>query len=183
MRWALAALARIFATLLLSCGGFPMTSYRRVDARDAGPQALGILVPPGRRTVVILRPRSLPWDLLALEPGLEERQPAVFAGWERNQAAIIARRTQESLTKNAGSQPGPLEVVRCAAEAFGVCARLEGFLWIACLRAPGQPYQPALFATRQEAEGALAQLSAYLWPPAGVCREYYFNTQAFSRSV
>src|SRR5262245_63950954 len=41
-----------------------MGSFRRVEAEQAGPAALGILIPPSRRTFVILRPRALPWDLL-----------------------------------------------------------------------------------------------------------------------
>src|SRR5207302_3778230 len=41
-----------------------MCPLRRVEDAHAGPHAVGILVPPGRRTVVIVRPRALIWDLL-----------------------------------------------------------------------------------------------------------------------
>ena len=45
-----------------------MCPLRRVEDHRAGPSALGILVPPGRRTFLILRPRALSWDLLLLRP-------------------------------------------------------------------------------------------------------------------
>src|SRR5438309_393958 len=48
-----------------------MGTFRRVEADQAGPAALGILVPPSKRTFVILRPRSLAWDLVLLRPGEE----------------------------------------------------------------------------------------------------------------
>ena len=41
-----------------------MPAFRRVEPHQAGARALGILVPPGPKTVVILRPRGLDWDLL-----------------------------------------------------------------------------------------------------------------------
>ena len=43
-----------------------MSVFRRVDDDRAGPAAMGILVPPGRRTFLILRPRALAWDLILL---------------------------------------------------------------------------------------------------------------------
>jgi hypothetical protein len=46
-----------------------MSPLRRVFGERSGPTALGILVPPGRRTVLILRPRALAWDLLLTHPG------------------------------------------------------------------------------------------------------------------
>src|SRR5207302_8236773 len=117
--------------------------YRRVDARQAGPEALGILVPPGERTVVILRPRALKWDLLPLRPGMEQAQPAVFCDFEREEAAAVARRAQQALEQGAGQEPNPLEVV-CSAPAacYGVCLRAAGMLWIVCHRAAGESYRP-----------------------------------------
>ena len=66
-----------------------MPAFRRVDARQAGADALGILVPQGTRTVVILRPRSLAWDLLPLKPGMEKARPAVFCDWDRDESAAV----------------------------------------------------------------------------------------------
>ncbi len=45
-----------------------MGSFRRVEGEEAGPDALGILVPPGKRTFVILRPRLRAAILHTLPP-------------------------------------------------------------------------------------------------------------------
>jgi hypothetical protein len=158
-----------------------MPPFRRVDARQAVPTALGILVPPGRRTCVVLRPRPLEWDLLPLQQGMEQVQPAVFAAFEREEAAVVARRVQQALERGAGAGPNPLEVV-CSVPgaAYGVCARIESGLWIACQRAVGKVYQPAFFPSAQETEVVAAQLTPFLWPGRDAGQEYYFNTQAFS---
>lgn len=159
-----------------------MAAFQRVDARFAGPRALGILVPPGPVALVILRPRALEWDLLPLRPGMEQVQPAVFCTFERDEAARMARRAQQALERAVGKLPGPVEVVATAPGAgYGVCARLENYLWLLCTRQTGKPYQPCLFASVEDAENAAAGLLPYLWPAAEACQEYYFNTQAFSR--
>jgi hypothetical protein len=158
-----------------------MTAFQRVDARRAGPTALGILVPPGLRTVVILRPRAVNWDLLPLQPGREQAQPAVYCTFGRDEAALLARRIQLALERGAGCPPNPVEVVATAPGAgFGVCARVENYLWVVCPRVSGQPYQLCLFASVEEAERAAARLTPFLWPAADARQEYYFNTQGFS---
>ena len=43
-----------------------MSLLRRVTGEEAGPAALGVLLPPGRQTFLILRPRGLTWDMLLL---------------------------------------------------------------------------------------------------------------------
>ncbi|MGH9676480.1 MAG: hypothetical protein ACRD36_05205, partial [Candidatus Acidiferrum sp.] len=45
-----------------------MVQFQRVDAGEAGPSALGILIPPGRRTILIVRPRHLEFDLVLMRP-------------------------------------------------------------------------------------------------------------------
>jgi hypothetical protein len=158
-----------------------MTAFQRVDGRHAGPGALGILVPPGLRTFVILRPRALEWDLLPLRPGLEQAQPAVFCTFGRDEAVGLARRIQQALESGVAKAPHPVEVVVAAPEtSFGIGARVEAYLWIVCQRLAGQPYQPCLFASVEEADTAAARLVPYLWPALGARQEYYFNTQAFS---
>jgi hypothetical protein len=158
-----------------------MTAFRRVDARTAGADALGILVPPGANTFVILRPRGLAWDLLPLRPGLEQVQPAVFCTFGRDEAAAAARRVQQALECGAGRAPNPVEVVASAPElGYGVGAHVADFLWLACRRVAGQPYQPCLVASVAEAEAMAARLTAVLWPAADAAQEYYFNTQAFA---
>ena len=43
-----------------------MAALRRVSDEMAGPGAVGLLLPPGARTVLIVRPRTLAWDLLLM---------------------------------------------------------------------------------------------------------------------
>jgi hypothetical protein len=159
-----------------------MPAYRRVDARQAGAAALGILVPPGPRTIVILRPRALEWDLLPLEPGKEQMRPAYFCAFSRDEAAAVARHVQEALARGAGHDPNPVEIV-CSApgQRYGVCARLGRYLWIACRRAAGQAYEPTFCPSLEEAGALAVRLTPLLWPQADAGQEYYFNTQAFSR--
>jgi hypothetical protein len=158
-----------------------MPAFRRVDARRAGPDALGILVPPGLQTLVILRPRSLLLDLLPLQPGLEQVQPAVFCASGRDEAAALARRVQDALTRGAGREPNPVEVV-CSAppQHYGICVRLAEHLWIACQRASGEAYKPAFWPSIEEASALVARLTPLVWPSAEAGQEYYFNTQAFT---
>jgi hypothetical protein len=157
-------------------------AFCRVDARQAGPGALGILVPPGQRTVVILRPRSLPLDLLPLAPGLEQVQPAVFCVFNRDEAAGVARGVHEALERGAGRLPNPIEVVFSPpGQRYGVCARIGGYLWIACRRVAGAAYEPVFYPTVEEAGALAARLTPFLWPPADAEQEFYFNTQAFAR--
>ena len=159
-----------------------MPPFRRVDARQAGPQALGILVPPGIRTLVILRPRSLEWDLLPLKPGQEQSNPPAFCEWTRDEAAVMARRVVQAFERVAGNPTSPVEVV-CSppGERYGICARVEGCLWIACDRLAGKSYQPCFFACADDAAMAAARLTPLLWPAVDAQQEYYFNTQAFAR--
>jgi hypothetical protein len=159
-----------------------MPPFLRVDARRAGPAALGILVPPGPHCPVILRPRALPWDLLPLRPGMEQLQPAVFCSFDRDGAAQAARRLFHALEQAAGRTPNPVEVVGAPpGERYGVCARLDGALWLACRRAEGAAYQPWLDPSLAVAEELACRLTALLWPAADAGQEVYFNTQAFAR--
>ena len=159
-----------------------MPAFRRVDARQAGPDALGILVPPGRQTLVILRPRSVPLDLLPLRLGQEHMQPAAFCALGRDEAAVLARHAQDALARGAGREPNPVEVV-CSApqQRYGVCVRIAEHLWIACQRASGEAYEPAFWPSIEEAAAIVARLTPLVWPPAEAGQEYYFNTQAFTR--
>src|SRR5437870_575170 len=108
-----------------------MNAFYRVDARRAGPSALGFLVPPGSSSVVIVRPRSVPWDLLPLRPGCEQMEPAVFCTQERNAAAELAKRLQQVLEHGSGEAVKPIEVVATRpGRGFGVCVRAADLLWI-----------------------------------------------------
>src|SRR5260370_18910840 len=68
-----------------------MCPLRLVEDADAGPDAVGILVPPCKRTVVILRPRALIWDLLLTEEGLP-RAGSPFRELTQMEACAAPRR-------------------------------------------------------------------------------------------
>jgi hypothetical protein len=151
-----------------------MPVFRRVADHQAGPAALGILVPPGRRTQVILRPRSLTWDLLPVRV----REQAVFCEFGRDEAASLARRIHETLETAQGDQQVR---VQAAADGYRVCAAVGDYLWMICGRVLGQAYRPVVFATQEQAEVAAQRIAAVLWPGPGTEQEVYFNTQNFTR--
>jgi hypothetical protein len=155
-----------------------MPPFRRVEDCRAGPMALGILVPPGLRTFVILRPRALEWDLLPLRPG----EGAVgFCEFGRDEAAGVARRVQRALELGAGGGDSPVQAVdRPDGDGFLVVARAGEFRWVACGRTPGQPYRASVFATLEGASDAAVRLTRFLCPDAEAGQEYYFNTQNFT---
>jgi hypothetical protein len=161
-----------------------MAPFRRVTDSRAGPEALGILVPPGQRTLVILRPRALRWDLLPVRPGARLAWPPVFCAFDRDEAASVARQIQQDLEQGARGSANPVAVVASPTGlGFLVCCQRSDLRWIACLRLPGQPYEPAIFATLDEAAAAADALARFLWPNADAQQEYYFNTQNFERPV
>jgi hypothetical protein len=155
--------------------------FRRVEIRQAGPTALAILVPPGARTLVILRPRGLTWDLLPARWSGEDACPPEFCTFGREEAAGVARRLAKALEQavEAGTNP-----VQTAGDARGECyqiwVRTDEFVWVVCHRTPGQAYRPALFADREEACRHAEQLMAVVWPAADAGQEFYFNTQHFA---
>jgi hypothetical protein len=156
-----------------------MAAFRRVEDHRAGPDALGILVPPGRRTVVILRPRAVAWDFLALKPGSEV--PGSFCDFERDEAAGVARQVQRDLARRVCEGVNPVEVAGPADDGYRLCVRAGGLAWLACLRQPGKAYRPAGFATMEEARAAADRLARFMFPAADADQEFYFNTQNFSR--
>jgi hypothetical protein len=137
---------------------------RRVEAEQAGPEALGILVPPARRTFVILRPRALPWDLLLCRaPG-----DLAFLDLAHDEASAAA----VALFRALREVPPLVEAVSVdGAERLRV--RIGTFVFVACPRRPGQPYAPL---TGEAA--AIDRLREALSPAEG---EVYFNTRHFER--
>jgi hypothetical protein len=157
-------------------------SLRRVEARQAGPGALGILLPPGARTVLILRPRPVPWDLLLVRGGEggEAGTPFLHLGPEEGQA--MAEGLLRALGRWGAGGPGKVEAAFAADGAgYWVQAEVGAFPLIACERRPGQPYRPAAFATAGEAENAAAAIAAALRPPSDTGLEVYLNTRHFGR--
>ncbi|MFN4260014.1 MAG: hypothetical protein ACK4RK_12030 [Gemmataceae bacterium] len=156
-----------------------MGTFRHVADTEAGAAALGILVPPGRRTIVILRPRSLPWDLLlARQPLLLDVKPS-FQEMDAARAARVAEQLGAAL-ETGQQRVEPL----AAAESVGYWLRVDAraFVLIACERRPGQAYQLAVFATLAEAQTAAQQLASVLCPATDAEQEIYFNTRHFTRS-
>jgi hypothetical protein len=153
--------------------------FRRIEPRQAGPAALGILVPPGLRTLVILRPRGLPWDLLPAR--WDGARAPVFCTFSRDEAAGVARRLHKALEEAVALGVCPLQTIADPQGAtYQVWMRTDEFVWIVCQRAPGKSYQPALFTDRDEASRHAEQLAPIFWPAADVEQEYYFNTQHFA---
>ena len=156
------------------------TTFRRVDADKAGAGALGILVPPGEQTLVIVRPRALPWDLLPARWTGDSSAAPVFCRFGREEAALVARRLHATLESCVASGVNPIETFGDAlGRHFQVWLRTVEFFWILCGRVPGQAYHPMAFASHVEAVQAAQQLAPILWPDAASEQEIYFNTQMF----
>jgi hypothetical protein len=156
-----------------------MCALRRVDADRAGPAALGILVPPGRRTVLILRPRALAFDLVAL------RQPegSTFRELAPDEAAGAARELWQGLEGwSRGNAAGRILVTGVlGADGFDLRVRVGGQTLLACPRLPGQPYAPLLFCGADSARAVADRLRAVLCPAPGAEQEVYLNTRHFDR--
>ena len=150
--------------------------FTRVEPQHAGPAALGILVPQGAKTLVIVRPRASPWDLLPARWTGGSDQAPQFCVFTRDEAAGVARRLVkaiESAIVNPLESFGDAERQTC-----GVWLRTDEFVWIVCRRTQGEAYQPMIFASPDEAEAEAKKLTAFLWPREAT-QEYYFNTQSF----
>jgi hypothetical protein len=157
--------------------------FARIDAKHAGPHALGILVPHGAKTLVIVRPRALAWDLLPARWGGERDTSPQFCVFSRDEAASVARRLVAILEAAVQKGVNLLETFGDAnAGRLQLWLHTEEFVWILCQRAPGEAYQPIIFGSTEEAIQAAEKIAAYIWPAADVKQEYYFNTQNFSQS-
>lgn len=158
-----------------------MAAFRRVEAQDAGPQALGILVPPGVRTQVIVRPRAVGYDLLPARWAGDPAIPPVFCLFDRDEAAQLARRLLQALEEAVLRGVNPVETIGDpGGRSFQVWVRIAELFWIPCRRTAEQQYQPLLFATYAEARTAGEELARIVWPAADAEQEYYFNTQKFN---
>ncbi len=157
-----------------------MPPFLRVEDRRANANALGILVPPGQRTFVILRPRGLKWDLLTIR--VESGASTGFCLFDRDEAAGIARQVQRDLEQSAHQQVSPMVTISDAAgTGFQIGAKASDLYWIVCARVPGQPYKPLIFSTRADAESAVELVASFVFPSIDANQQYYFNTQNFTR--
>jgi hypothetical protein len=153
-----------------------MPAFVEREAADAGPRALGILVPPGKRTLVILRPRALNWDLVlerppaAAQPGLWELHPLEAKPLVVSLRALLAN-----------GMPANTELVRAKAESeIQVRVLLGELRMMVCDRAAGQSYRPSRFPGESEASSVAAMIRAILSPGVDANQELYCNTRHFS---
>ena len=157
-----------------------MSSFRHVEGAQAGPTALGILVPPGRRTMVLLRPRALAFDLVPLRTPLANGVGPRFQEVGRQEAEALVRRLDQIL--NDGTDNIRVEPCLAPGQAgYQIQAQVGPVTFLACQRTPGQAYQPVIFATVADTEKASVDLRAVLCPPAGASQELYLNTRNFGR--
>ncbi len=155
-----------------------MGSFRRVEGEQAGPAALGILVPPSKRTFVILRPRSLPWDLLLCR-GADDLS---FRELGHDEASAAALALFRALCAWAAGGPGSVQSI---ADTDGIGRRLRvtigPFVLAACRRVPGQPYAVLVCGEEESIPVRQAGAMGLLCPADGVEQEVYFNTRFFER--
>lgn len=150
--------------------------FRTVTGEKAGPDAVGILVPPGRRTVVVVRPRQLDFDLLLVRRGPEGDLLPGFHEAARGEASMLAQNLARMLDGR-----GEVEVVSAEAGGFWVRAEVGAFPLLVCGRLPGQPYRPLTFSDEAAAGQAADAVRSTLCPGPDADRELYLNTENFSR--
>jgi hypothetical protein len=154
--------------------------FTRVDQKQAGAAALGILVPTGTPTLVIVRPRALSWDLIPARWDGDGQHPPQFCAFSRDEAATVARRLVKSLEAALERGVNPLETFGDAGGAScGIWLRTDEFVWIVCRRVQGQAYQPMIWASMAEAASEAEKITPFVWPAAEARQQYYFNTQNF----
>jgi hypothetical protein len=155
--------------------------FFRVDVKQAGPNALGILVPQQTKTLVIVRPRALAWDLLPARWNGDSTNAPRFCWFTRDEATGAARRILRTLETAVTLGANPVQTFGNAEEErLQIWLRTEEFVWIVCRRSPGEEYRPMIFPTREDAEREAEKIAAIVWPTADARQEYYFNTQNFS---
>lgn len=160
-----------------------MPPFRTVNGGRAGPQALGVLVPPGNRTVVVLRPRALTVDLVLVRREPDGSWGDGFREAERVGAGLAAQQLHRALLSWAEEHGTGQVQVAPTADGAGWCVRVEvaAFPLIVCGRVPGQPYQPLVFPSQQEAEATAATLLTILCPATDAEQELYTNLSMFGR--
>ena len=155
--------------------------FTRVEPQHAGPNALGILVPPGTKTLVIVRPRALERDLLPARWDGDAAHPPQFCRFSRDEAANVARRFVKELEAAVTQGVNPVESFGDAQrQRLQIWLRTDEFVWIMCKRTQGQLVEPIVLASPEEAAQEADRLAGLLWPASDVNQEYYFNTQNFS---
>jgi hypothetical protein len=155
-----------------------MNVLRHVEGETAGPAAVGVLLPPGRQTFLILRPRGLLWDMLLLRSA----DSTMFRDLTRGEGERAAQVLWAALERWCAGGPGCVEAVACEGlGGFVVRACVGPLAFLVCPREPGRPYRPQVFADAAAADVAAHRVACVLRPPAGAELEVYFNTRHFER--
>jgi hypothetical protein len=159
-----------------------MSPSRLVSGERAGPHAIGILVPPGRRTFLIVRPRSLSLDLLVLA----DAKGDTFREFEREQAGRAAETLFELLTAGSSSpsiEAFPTRISSTLGRPAHVQLRVSvgPFHLLVCERLPGKPYAALAFTDSATAEHVAERIRALLCPAPAREQEFYLNTRHFER--
>jgi hypothetical protein len=151
----------------------------RVDVRQASAEAIGILVPPGHRTLVVVRPRTHDWDLVPVRWSGDPSAAPTFCDFGRDEAALVARRLGKFLEDCDSRGVCPVETLGHAS-AFQVWLRAEDLFWMLCARLPGSAYRAMIFSELAEARAAAERVARLLSPGPARHQHYYFNTQNFA---
>jgi hypothetical protein len=156
-----------------------MPSFRTVSAGRAGPSAVGILVPPGSRTLVVVRPRALPIDLVLVRRRSDDQPADGFFQADRQTAGMAAQELAQALAEQGA---GRVEAMQASGvEGFHVVATVNFFVLVACGRQPGQPYRPMVYSSAEAAHPIVSQLRCFLSPPTDANQELYTNMSRFGR--
>lgn len=159
-----------------------MSPFRQVTPSQAGPEALGILLPPGRQTLVLLRPRPLEWDLVPLRPDETEPSESPFWEVERDEGTRLASELHGALEEWSRGGLGRVEPVPApGGKGYQVRVGIGRFVLVACDRVPGAPYKPAVFASVNQALTAAEGIASVLCPGAEAGQEMYINTENFHK--
>jgi hypothetical protein len=158
-----------------------MCPLRLVADDRAGPTAVGILVPPARRTCLIVRPRSLSFDLLVLA----EARGTTFREFDHEQAGRAAEALFDAFvewSERGFERPADaFESAPLSENERHLRIHVGPFHLIACERRPGQAYAPIVFPDLQSFRAAAEALAALLRPSSGIEQEFYLNTRHFQR--
>jgi hypothetical protein len=150
-----------------------MTRFRQVDARSASATALGILIPPGPRTVVVLRPRALPWDLVLLRPTADR-----FWEIDEIEAALMTRRVCRTLEACLTADLGRIELVP-GADRIQYTLRVvtHALVWLLCARDPGKPFRPLYLAHIEAARAVAKRVGDALSSHPSAEKDWYTNLE------
>lgn len=157
-----------------------MSPFHQIEASQASRSALGILMPRGPRTLVILRPRSLDWDLVPVRPDGESDQRTLFWEVNRDEGEELISELHRSLEEWANGGLGRVEPAPAPGGAgYLVRVGVGRFVLLTCGRVPGVPYKPAVFENVSQALAAAERIAAVLCPAADTPQEIYFNVDNF----